>query len=103
MDRYPHTLALNWTTDGDFDGTGDYVPGETTEVEIEGRAEANGKGNLVRAEDGSQILYAWEFFFQPVDTDIPFGAAATLTHETGTWTGTVKRAAVNQKGARIWL
>lgn len=103
MDRYPHTLSIAWTTGGDFDGTGEYIPGETTAVEIEGRAEANGKGNLVRADDGSQIVYAWAFFCYPPETDIPFGAAATLVHETGTWTGTVKRAAVNQKGAQIWL
>lgn len=103
MVRYPHTLLVNWTGEGDFDGTGEYVPGESTELEIQGRAEANGKGNLVRAEDGSQIVYAWTFYCHPPETDIPFGAEATLTHETGTWKGTIQRLAVNQKGAQIWL
>ncbi len=103
MKRYPHTLSLAWTTDGEFNATGEYVPGTATAVALTGRAEANGKGNLVRADDGSQIVYAWEFIFEALNKEIPFGVEATLTHETGTWKGTVKRAAVNQKGAKVWL
>lgn len=103
MERYPHTLNVKWTDDGSYDSDGDYVIGTSQEIDIEGRAEANGKGNLVRTEDGGQVVYAWDFFFEPISEDIPFGADATLTHETGTWNGKVQRVAVNQRGARAWL
>ena len=103
VERYPHTLVLNWSSDGSYDSDGDYSPGDSQELSIDGRAEANGKGELIKLEDGSQIMYAWTFFCQPSETEPPFGAKATLTHNTGTWIGTVKRAAINQRGMQIWV
>jgi len=102
MDRYPHTLAVSWTEEGTF-VDGEYTPGDAKELTLEGRAEANGRGNLIRTDDGAQIVYAWVFYLTPTDENIPMGAEATLTHETGTWSGTVKRLGVNQRGAQIWL
>lgn len=104
MVRYPHTLAVSWQTDGGFnDDTGNYEPGESETLTIGGRAEANGKGNLIRTEDGAQIVYDWTFYFEPIEKEIPFGAEATLTHDTGVYKGTVKRADVAQVSARLWL
>ncbi len=104
MVRYPHTLAISWTGEGSFnEDTGNYDPGESVSLTLKGRAEANGKGNLIRTEDGAQIVYDWTFYFEPITENIPFGAAATLTHETGTYNGTVKRADVAQVSARLWL
>ncbi len=103
MVRHPNILTVNWELPGDFNSTGHWVPGTTVSHDIEGRAEANGKGNLVRTDDGAQIVYDWSFYTGPIDIDIPYGAEAELVHNTGTWEGTVKRAAVNQKGTQIWL
>jgi len=103
MVRYPHTLTVEWDTTGDFNASGHWEPGTAVSHDIEGRAEANGKGNLVRTDDGAQIVYDWSFYTGTITIDIPHGAEATLVHNTGTWEGTVKRAAVNQKGVQIWL
>ena len=103
VERYPHTLAVQYTLPGSYDSDGDYQIGTAVDQEITGRAEANSKGDLIRLEDGSQIVYSWVFYCEPIDYDIPYGAAATLTHNTGTWRGTIKRSAVNQRGTQIWV
>lgn len=95
-------MTLQWTATGTF-ASGHYQPGTTVTHEIEGRAEANGKGSLVRTDDGAQIVYDWSFYSGPIDIDLPHGAKATLLHNTGKWIGTLKRAAANQKGTQIWL
>ena len=102
MVRYPHTLVVTWETEGSWDN-GDYTPGETVTHTIKGRAEANGSGSMVQLEDGAQVVYNWTFYSQPINFTVPFQADATLTHNTGMWSGKVLRAAVNQKGMQIWL
>lgn len=102
MVRHPHTLSVTYQSEGTW-ANGNFVPGTTTTLSIKGRAEANGQGSLVNLEDGSTIVYNWAFYFTPITQEIPFGASATLTHNTGTWSGTIKRSAINQKGGQIWL
>ena len=103
MVRHPHILTVAWTSAGEYNASGYYVPGTTVTHDIKGRAEANGKGSLVRTPDGAQIVYEWSFYTSTIQIDIPHGADAELVHNTGTWRGTFKRAAVNQKGTQIWL
>lgn len=104
MVRYPHILDIEYQQEGYFDGTGDYHSGTAVEVSIKGRAEANGKGNLVRLNDGSQIVYSWMFFSGPEDEDIPYNAKAELKEDNETiWEGTVKGIAKRQRGTQIWL
>ncbi len=102
MVRHPHKLLVSWTATGSY-ATGHYQPGTAIAHTFEGRADVNGKGNLVRTEDGAQIVYDWSFYTGPISIDIPYGATAQLVHNTGTWNGTVKRAAANQRGTQIWL
>lgn len=103
MVRHPHTLVLSWKEEGTFSG-GDYSPGTAASQTIEGRAEANGKGNLIRTEDGAQIVYDWTFHCRPADFDAPFGADAELKQGSATfWKGKLKRQANAQKHTRIWL
>jgi len=102
--RYPHILDVTWQEDGRFSGTtGDYVEGEEYSVSIKGRAEANGKGNLVRLTDGSQIVYDYTFFCEPQE-EVKFGSEAILK-EGGEvkYAGTIKRMASAQKHCQIWI
>ena len=104
MVRYPHSLEIEYFQNGYFDGTGDYYSGTAVEVTIKGRAEANGKGSLMRLNDGSQIVYDWMFFAGPEDDEIPYDAKAELKKNgTTIWEGTVKRHAKRQRGTEIWL
>lgn len=104
MVRYPHTLEVSYREEGSFNEAGDYTVGTAVSVSIEGRAEANGKGNLVRLEDGSQIVYDWMFYAEHMDDRIPYNADAELKEgDTSFWTGNVKRMAKRQRGTQIWL
>ncbi len=104
MVRYPHILEVSWKTETTFDATGLPIEGTAVSHDIEGRAEANGKGNLVRTEDGAQIVYDWTYFCDRQAFEAPFGAEATLKEDgTAVWSGTVKRHANWQKGTQIWL
>lgn len=102
MVRYPHTLIVTYKGETTFvDGMP--VAGSDVEKTITGRAEANGQGNMVRTEDGAQIVYNWSFYSLPTD-EVPYGATAELKEGTDTlWTGTVKRHAPGQKTSQIWL
>ncbi len=104
MERYPHTLTVSWKTDTTFDGSGMPVEGTAVSHDIEGRGEANGKGNMIRTEDGMQIVYDWTYFCQRQEFEAPFNAEATLYEDgTAVWSGTIKRQANRQKGTEIWL
>lgn len=104
MVRYPHILEIDWTTGTTFDDHGFPQPGSAISEEVEGRGEANGKGNLIRTEDGMQIVYDWVFFSTRKDFRAPLGATAKILEDgTAIWEGTVKRQANNQKGTQIWL
>ncbi len=100
MVRYPDELVLTWQKDGSY-VSGHYVAGDETTETIKGRAEPNGKGQLITTEDGAQIVYDFTFYCDLQAFTAPFGAAANLN--TGQWTGTVKRQANHQTGTQIWL
>jgi hypothetical protein len=101
MVRYPDTLTVTWKTEGEYDDTtGDFTPGDVETYDIEGRAEANGQGQLIGLTDGSQVLYAWQFRCQLQEFEAPFGAEAVLSNG---WSGTVKRQVNNQTHTLIWL
>lgn len=101
MVRYPDTLVVTWTGDGSFGTAGNYTAGSTVSKTIEGRAEANGKGNLIRTNDGAQIVYDYMFYSEKQDFQAPFGASADLN--SGKWKGTVKHHVNSQVKTRIWL
>ncbi len=100
MVRYPDTLVLTWQKDGTF-SSGDYTAGSTVTKTIEGRKEANGKGNLVRTQDGAQIVYDYMFFCERQEFTAPYNSGANLN--SGEWTGTLKRQANHQTTTQIWL
>ncbi len=100
MVRYPDTLVLTYQEDGTF-SSGNYTAGDEVIETIKGRAEANGKGDLIRTEDGAQIIYDYMFYCDKQDFTAPFGSNANLN--SGQWTGTVKRHANHQTTAQIWL
>ena len=103
MVRYPHILQVAWRTETTFNATGMPIAGTGAATAITGRAEANGRGNLVRLDDGAQIVYDWSFFCRPV-SEVPYGADATLYEGTAViWEGTIKRHARGQKHSQIWL
>jgi hypothetical protein len=102
--RYPHILTVSWNEPTTFDSHGMPVAGDSVSHTIRGRAEANGKGSLVRTDDGAQIVYDWSFFSLPVSFQVPFGAKVVLSEgEKTIWEGTVKRQASGQKTSQIWL
>ncbi len=105
MVRYPHTLTISYRSEGSYDdSTGDFTAGTEVQEIVTGRAEANGKGSLIRTEDGAQIVYDWQFYAKRQDFEAPFNSKAVLKKGSDTiWEGTVKRHAPHQTGAQIWL
>lgn len=106
VERYPHTLDLTWQEDGRFSATsGDYVQGTAQTDTLTGRAEANGKGAMVRLADGSQVVYDWAFYCQPTSVAVDHNTEAVLYNAAGdqVWSGTVKRLVSAQLHAQIWL
>jgi hypothetical protein len=94
-------MTLKWTEEGEYNNTtGDYTPGDTETYEVQGRAEANGQGQLIGLTDGSQVLYAWQFRCPLQDFEAPFGAEVELCNG---WKGTVKRQVNNQTHTLIWI
>lgn len=100
MVRYPDILTVSYLSEGTYDGTGDYVVGDTITETVQGRAEPNGKGAQVMLADGAMIVYSYLFYSEVQHFEAPFNSEVTLSNG---WTGTVKRQANNQKSTLIWL
>lgn len=100
MVRYPDSLVITYREDGTFTD-GDYTVGTAVSHTVDGRAEVNSKGNLIKTNDGAQIMYDYMFYSEKQEFTAPFGALVDLN--SGEWTGTVKNHVNSQVKSRIWL
>ena len=100
VSRQPDTLSVTYRQKGTY-SDGNYTPGLEVTHLIKGRKEANGQGQMIRDDNGAQIVYTWTFYCKPQTFEAPHGSVAVLNY--GEWAGTVKRQSNGQLGTQIWL
>jgi hypothetical protein len=102
--RYPHTLTVESLQESQQDGDGNWVTTAGEEVEpVKCRFEQNTKGALIKAVDGSDLLYSGVIWLKE-KADLPIGAKVTvLDGATVKATGDVKQKDASQQTNRLWL
>lgn len=102
--QYPHTIKITVLSKPVQDDDGNWLSGELTEIHSgECRAEPNGKGEVIRGEDGSELSFAFNVFMPRMEIDIPVNAHVEITIGKKLVTGKVKRHYNGQLNSRIWV
>ena len=103
--QYPHTIIITWQTEPYQDpDTGIFTPGEQQgPYSYQCRAEVNSKAGKIAGNDGAMLDYTFDVFLPKMSIQIPVDADYTLTDDTGTFTGKVKRHRNGQLNSRLWL
>jgi hypothetical protein len=108
--RYPHTLVYTVLPAGpdepQQDGNGNWIPVEIggEEVRFECRAEPNGSGRKLPAEDGNSIVYGWTIYADRDTKFIKYGTSVEVFNGiTSVAKGTVKMFSPGQMNVRIYV
>ena len=102
--QYPHTIKISVVADPYQDDDGNWIQGGLSEIHSgECRAEPNGKGDVIRGNDGSELSFAFNVFMPKLDKDIPANAEVEINIENKLVTGQVKRHHPGQLNSRIWV
>ena len=102
--QYPHLIKISVVSEPTQDDNGNWIPGGLTEIHSgECRAEPNGKGDVLRGDDGSELNFAFNVFLPKLDVNIPANADVEITIENKLVTGEVKRHHPGQLNSRIWV
>ncbi len=98
--QYPHTITVSWKPKATQDENGNWITPEGDSVfESVCRAEPNGKGQILRGTDGSEIYFAYTVYMPKTSVIIPKDAKVVI----GEITGKVKRHENGQLNSRLWL
>jgi len=102
--QYPHIIIIRSAVEPIKDEHGDYAISEPIEI-FKGfcRAEPNGKGSILKGEDGNEINFSFTVFMPNTLTDIPFNSEVEITINNKLVSGRVKRYHPGQLNARIWV
>lgn len=102
--QYPHNIVISAMSEPSKDDDGNWVPGGLTEIhEGKCRAEPNGKGDVLRGDDGSELNFAFNVFLPKLTVDVPANAEVEITIGNKLVTGSVKRHHPGQLNSRIWV
>lgn len=102
--QYPHTLTITTTSGSIQDGNGNWVPGSISHTFKNCRAEPNNKNAMVKADDGTQVVFDFTVYI-PLPVDIIAVGAQVKVYDGDQLLGanTVKRFSKGQLNARVWL
>ncbi|PZX18105.1 hypothetical protein LX69_01142 [Breznakibacter xylanolyticus] len=102
--QYPHSITITAKGATGIDGDGNPTEGATTVV-FTGtcRAEANGTGQLLRGDDGSEMNYSFTVYLPKMETDISANSEAEIIIGNMTIKGSVKRHSNGQLNSRLWV
>lgn len=102
--QYPHILTIRSAAEPVQDANGDYQQGEPVEIfRGECRAEPNGKGEVLRGDDGNEINFSFTVFMPKTSVSIPANSEADISIENKLVAGRVKRHHPGQLNSRIWV
>jgi hypothetical protein len=102
--QYPHILKLTITTPASQDGSGNWVPGSTSNVEVSCRFETNAGDAFVKLDQGETVKYDGIVYMPLSDVNIAPGTSVEVLNGAEVLSkGTVKRFSKGQLNARVWL
>jgi hypothetical protein len=104
MNQYPDSILITTASSGSQNASGIWTAGASGIYTFDCRAEVNGTGKKIVADDGGLIDYSFLVFMHVTSTVIPPGSSFVLSSlSNGTLSGTVKRASNGQLNSRLWL
>lgn len=104
IQQYPHTLKITTVSGSTQDGNGNWQPGTPVTVEKPCRAEPNNRNALVKADDGTQVVFDFTVYM-PLPVEIIAVGTQVKVYNVDELLGanTVKRFSKGQLNARAWL
>ncbi len=102
--QYPHNIIIKAVREPAKDESGNFIPGGLVPIhDGECRAEPNGKGEVLRGEDGSELNFAFNVFLPKMSFEVPVNAEVEIAIENKLVTGHVKRHHNGQLNSRLWV
>lgn len=102
--QYPHILKITTTSGSSQDGNGNWVPGSTSTVEKECRAEPNSRNAQVKTADSTAIVFDYTVYMPLPAEAISVGSKVEVySGDELLSTNSVKRFTKGQLNARLWL
>lgn len=102
--QYPHTLKITTVSGSVQDGNGNWQPGTPIMVEKVCRAEPNSRNAMVKADDGTQVVFDFTVYMPLPADSIAVGAQVKVYNgDELLGASTVKRFSKGQLNARLWL
>lgn len=102
--RFPHTLVVTVSANSTQDEEGHWTEGAPSTKQFVCRWEANSGGQVIKASDGSQIVFEGTVYLKALDKVIVTGAQVEIKNGSLLIAkGSVKNCAPGQLNARLWL
>jgi len=103
VDQYPHTIVVS-SFEPVKDENGDYVTAEPTVIHSgKCRAEPNGKGEVLRGDNGSEINYSFTVYMPKTDIVFTYNSDVKIEIGNKLISGRVKRHSNGQLNSRVWV
>ena len=104
MIQYPDSITVTVSASASQNASGIWTAGATAGYTFDCRAEVNGEGGRITADDGTLIDYSFQVYMPATTTIIPRDSDYILNSLlNGIIKGKIKRASNGQLNSRLWL
>jgi hypothetical protein len=102
--RFPHTLILSTVADSTQDASGNWVAGSSSTKQVPCRYEPNSSSDVIKAQDGQQIVYDGIVYADIMVDTIALGTNLEIKNGAEAIAkGTVKQFHKGQLNTTVWL